>query len=583
MVMRKSAKLLTAVRLITVMLSFFLLIPLITLFFFEIYLNQENNTKFQGSISSLDKFNSDELRVIESEGRNRFSDERVTFNKGGDLSDEVWSRESYFVESLRGRDNTNSNFHQGYISDFYNVNKDKFFLESRGVSKEDYDYFKFKVNTLPMDTSKKSILIVGDSFVAGQNSIDENRIFYKIFADKIKELHKDHYFNVISAGRNGWGFYDYVLNASNLTEQIDISYLVIGFLPNDWRNADIGILRGEWGSKSRNNGLKYINCINGRVWFSKVLLKSYNIFPKSSKAFIMRYCDKYLNDIDGSKQLNNDEALSLFKDSLSNLEKYSKKNGFEVIFMPLNPMENSGMVRDGNIYKLIKEMGFDIIPSTLSDEIVKEKSKIGWVNPIDWHPSVLLSYAYGTDIYNYFVERFNIVNSEEVSDKDYQYDKNFELFNFVSSIKPNELNYQFGVNEMRLDNIDKEMFSTTSGYYQFLPSKENEKLRGKVYPGQSALCAKINRPQLEMAFNNSFIGNQRFTVKNNHKANSIIIGGKGYDIRGQDIYSDGYILLPGESVAMNNEVGLIIASTVEGCDIDEQIKLPEFDISIKSS
>ena len=579
--MSKSIKLPSIFKLVTVMLSFFLIIPLIFLFFFEMYLHQEDNTNFKGSESNIGKINSRQLQEIDSEGENKFSDIRVPFNRVADLSDEVWSRESYFVESLRERDNSIANFHKGYISDFYKVNKDKFFLENRVGSKEGFDYFKLKANTLPMDPDKKSILIVGDSFVAGQNFIDENRIFYKIFADKIKELHKDHYFNIISAGRNGWGFYDYVLNANNLTEQIDIDYLVIGFLPNDWRNADIGILRGEWRSKSGNNGLEYINCINGRAWFSKVLINFYDIFPKSSKALIMRYCDKYLNATEGNKQLNNEQALSLFKDSLINLEKYSKKNGFEVIFMPLNPMENSGIIRDGFIYKVIKEMGFDIIPSTLSDEIVTEKSKIGWVNPIDWHPSVSLSYAYGMDMYNYFVKRFNIKGNDEFFDINYQYDKNIELFNYVSSIKPIELNYKFGVNEMRLDNIAKEMFSTTSDYYQFLPSKENEKLRGKVYPGQSALCAKINRPHLEMAFNDSFIKNQSFTVKNNHKSNSIVIGGKSYDSKGEDIYSDGYILLPGESVAITNQTGLIIASTIEGCNLDEEIKLPEFDITVK--
>lgn len=579
--MIKSAKLPNIFRFGLVTLSIFLLIPFISLFFYELHLNQDNNTKFQSSFSISDKNDSNEYREIDSEGESKFSENKVTFSRVAELSDEVWSRESYFVESIRGSDSASFNFHQGYISDFYKVNKDNFFLENRGGSKEDSDHFKFKVNTLPMDSGKKSILIVGDSFVAGQNSIDENRIFYKIFADKIKELHKDHYFNVISAGRNGWGFYDYILNANNLTEQIDIDYLVLGFLPNDWRNTDIGILRGEWRSNGGNNGLEYINCINGREWFSKVLLNIYNIFPKSSKALIMRYCDKYLNNTEDSKELNNEEAIDLFKDSLSNLEKYSKKNGFEVIFMPLNPMENSGIIQDDNIYELIKEMGFDIIPSTLSDIIVKEKSKIGWVNPIDWHPSVSLSYAYGMDMYNYFVERFKISGNDEFFDKDYQYDKNFELFNYVSSIKPIDLNYKFGVNEMRLDNIAKEMFTTTSDYYQFLPSKENEKLRGKVYPGQSALCAKINRPHLEMAFNNSFIKNQSFTVTNNHKSNSIVIGGKGYNSRGEDIYSDGYILLPGESVAMDNEAGLIIASPKAGCKLDEEIKLPEFDIIIK--
>lgn len=582
--MAKSSKIRVLFKVTSIFLFFSLFTPIIALSLMEFYLSKESNKKF---ISSNVDNSARDTKPLEDEisgSESAKSDRFINFAYNEKLSDEVWSRESYFVESLRGRESNLHKFNESYISDFYNLNKDDLFLKNRGDSNEVSDSFKIKVNTLPLNKNKKSILVVGDSFVAGQNFIDENRIFYKIFAEKIKELHQDDYFNVISAGRNGWGFYDYVLNASNLATQIDIDYLVIGFLPNDANNSDIGILRGEWKSKSGNSGFEYLNCINGNDLFGKLLLKSYNYFPKSSRAVILRYCDKYLSVNGVGTELGRGEGRKLFKSSLFNLRKFSEKNGFEVIFMPLNPMENSGIVRDRSVYELISEIGFEIIPSKSSDIIVKEKSKIGWVNPIDWHPSVNLSYAYGIDMYNYFVNRFNIEGKYKGEFETFRYSREFELFNYINSIKPFDLNYKFGDNEIRLDNVGLDMFATTFGYYQYLPSVENEKLRDKIYPAQSALCAKINRAHIEMAFNKSFINlYNSFTVKNNHKVNSIIVATKGYNISGEDIYNEGYLLLPGEYVSLKNQGNLIVASEKEGCAVEEEIKLPEFDISIKGS
>lgn len=564
----------------------FLLIPLLSLFSMEIYLNQVEKDSFY---TSKDNLTNDEVSIMENKSFDKdliASNKIVSFKTDGVVSDEVWSRESYFIESLRLGDFNLSNFHEDYLGGFYGFNKNDLFLENKGTANGDFDFFKIKVNTLPLDKSKESILVVGDSFVAGQNSIDENRIFYKIFADKIKDFQKDNYFNIISAGRNGWGFYDYVLNASNIVDYIDIDYLVIGFLPNDSKNTAIAILRNNPGGNLGNDGLDYINCINGREWLSKLFLKSYNYFPKSSRTIIMRYCDKYLKVSDDDILLDSEKSKDIFKESLLNLKNFAEKNGFEVIFMPLNPMENSGITKDEFIYDLISEAGFDIISSNNSDLIVKEKNKKGWVNPVDWHPSVGLSYAYAVDMYEYFIKRFKIKgNSDGPTDDStgtYVYGKGYEIYNYLSSIKPKDLNFIFNSNEIRLDNIGKDMFFTNKGYYQFLGISENEKYKDKIYPAQSALCAKINRAHIEMAFNKSFINlNNSFTVKNNHKVNSIIVATKGYSISGEDIYNEGHLLLPGEYVSLKSQGNLIVASEKEGCAVEEEIKLPEFDISIK--
>jgi hypothetical protein len=551
----------------------------------EIYLNKvekdsfysEKSTAIEQGLSIKDSESFDKDLIV--------SNRNVIFNIDADISEEVWSRESYFIELLRMRDFHLSSFNENYISDFYGVKKENLFLKNRGVAKEKVDSFKIKANTLPLNKIKENILVIGDSFVAGQNSIDENRIFYKIFVDKIKDFYGDDYFNVISAGRNGWSFYDYILNASNLVDNnIDIDYLVVAFLPNDSSNTDIAILRGEWGQNPGNNGLEYINCINGREWFSKLFLMSYNTFPKSSRAILMRYCDKYLNVNNSQGQLDRYEKNVLFKESLLNLKNFSKKNGFEVIFMPLNPMENSGITRDESIYELISESGFDIISSKNSDLIVREKNKKGWVNPVDWHPSVGLSYAYAMDMYRYFVDRFGIEENGADSKKDYIYGKGYEMLNYISLIKPNDFNYKFANKEIKIDNIGRNMFSTNLVYHELLPSLESFKFKDKIYPPQSALCAKINRTHIEMAFNKSFIKiNNLVTVKNNHKINSIIVATKGYSTSGEDIYNEGYLLLPGEYVSLKNQGNLIVASEKEGCAVEEEIKLPEFDISIKDS
>lgn len=582
--MHRNQKIAIMFKITPIFIFCFVLIPILSLFLMEVYLNKVEKDNFR---SSKENFANKEVNILEKGSFDKdliISDKIVRFRIDSDVSNEVWSRESYFIESLRAGDYNLSNFHENYLSDFYGYNNDNLFLENKGMTEVKVDSFKIKANTLPLDRTKKSILVIGDSFVAGQNSIDENRIFYKIFADKIKDLHKDNYFNIISAGRNGWGFYDYVLNASNIVENIDIDYLVVGFLPNDSRNTAIAILRGNHGGNLGNDGLHYINCINGREWLSKLFLKSYIYFPKSSRVIIMRYCDKYLKVSGGDILLDNEKSIGIFKESLLNLKNFSKKNGFEVIFMPLNPMENSGIIRDDSLYELISDAGFDIIPSKNSDLIVKEKNKSGWVNPIDWHPSVGLSYAYAMDMYQYFLDRFKIEDNGDNSKKDFIYGKGYEMLNYISSIKPKDLNFIFSSNEIRLDNISKDMLFTTKGYYQFLGIAENEKFKDKIYPPQSALCAKINRAHIELAFNQGFINyNNSFTVKNNHKDNSIIVAPKGYSSSGEDLYSEGYLLLPGEYVSLKNQGNLIVASEKVGCAVEEEIKLPELDISIKVS
>jgi hypothetical protein len=186
------------------------------------------------------------------------------------------------------------------------------------------------------------------------------------------------------------------------------------------------------------------------------------------------------------------------------------------------------------------------------------------------------------DMYRYFVDRFGIEENGADSKKDYIYGKGYEMYNYFSSIKPKDLNFIFSSKEIRLDNIGKDMQFTNKGYYQFLGIAENEKYKDKVYPPQSALCAKINRAHIELAFNQGFIDNNNsFTVKNNHKDNSIVVAPKGYSSTGEDLYSEGYLLLPGEYVNLKSQGNLIVASEKEGCAVEEEIKLPEFDISIR--
>ena len=563
-------------KVLSILISIIFIVAGAFLFSLEMYLKKDNKTSFKST--NLVKINEDvkPLEGLDIAREAETSNKIVRFSNDVYISDEAWARESYFIESLWKGFNLVSYSHW-YLSDFYKINTADLFIKNRGEAKRVSDMFTIRVNTLPLDREKESILVIGDSFVSGFNTIDDNRIFYQIFVDKVRDYYGEDYFNVISAGGDGWGFYDYLLNASNLIKYIDIDYLVIGFLPNDASNADISILRGNY-----NNGLEYLNCINGREWFSKLFLMSYNKFPNSSRAIVKIYCDRYLKVNGNDRSLDQEKSKGLFKESLLNLKNFSKKNGFEVIFMPLNPMENSGIIRDESHYELISDAGFDIIPSKNSDLIVKEKNKSGWVNPIDWHPSVGLSYAYAMDMYQYFLDRFKIEGNGDDSKKDFIFGKGYEMLNYISSIKPKDLNFTISSNEIRLDNIGKDMLFTTKGYYQFLGISENEKYKDMIYPPQSALCAKINRAHIELAFNTGFINkNNSFTVKNNHKDNSIIVAPKGYGSSGEDLYSEGYLLLPGEYVSLKNQGNLIIASEKEGCAIDEEIKLPELDISIK--
>ena len=163
-------------KLIPIYICFFLLFPIIALFLMEIYLNKVEKDSFYSYKSNVIN---EGVITNESESFDKdsiISNKGVMFNTDEEVSEEVWSRESYFIELLRMRDFHLSNFHESYISDFYGFKKDNLFLKNRGGAKEEVDSFKIKASTLPLDKNKESIFVIGDSVVAGQNSIDENQI-----------------------------------------------------------------------------------------------------------------------------------------------------------------------------------------------------------------------------------------------------------------------------------------------------------------------------------------------------------------------------------------------------------------------
>jgi len=554
------------------------------LFTYELYLNYINNRKFndvveikrESSIRDNIKNFKRDLNIKDG----KISVSNVKFNLG--ISDvEIWSRESFFTELIRNREMheailpTNRN-----LFDFFNVNDDNLYIKNINNSKESSaDYFRYSLNTLPLNPNNKNILIVGDSFVAGQNIVNENKVWHQIFADKIKDRYKDNYFNIISAGRSGWGFYEYLINAENIYKFYEYDYLIIGLLPNDYMHFGVSALVEKNFLVSKPG---YINCINGGDKISDFLLKFYNFFPKAINNFVLTFCNKYLF-FDNNESLWHDKQLLIFKKALDNLKKQSKVNNFEVIFMQLNPPENSGIKKSDNIkaYDLIKEAGFEIVDDKNSLEIYKRNDLRGWVNPADWHPSSILSHSYAEDLYNYFINRFNIPINEGKVIKNKKYGNDLALFNFFSFIRPFYFNYEVSEDSVRINNtnIDHDRYFSREGYNKNLGNASYD-FTDKIYPKQSALCAKINRPYLEIGINNSILSSNNIRVENLDLLNSIVITTNAYNSNGEEIINDGYLLKPGEYIDLSVTDSLIIANVIEGCELDREIKMEKFDLKI---
>jgi len=555
------------------------------LFSYELYLNYENKNKFNGSVklkreSSL-KGNvsniTNDIQAIDS----NISNSRVNFNTDN-LDVEVWSRESYFNEFIRNRE-----YHEAVLPtyknlfDFFNVNEENLFIKKRNNNDNYADVFRYTLNTIPYNPKLKSILIVGDSFVAGQNTVNEDKIWHQIFADKIKDRYKDNFFNILSAGRNGWGFYEYLSNAENIYNFYKYNYLVIGFLPNDYMHFGVS---GLYEKNFLNSKPDYINCINGGDIESEYLLKLYNFFPKVINKFILSFCDKYLFiDSNSNERFWQEDQLLIFKRALANLKKQSKANNFEVIFMPLNPPENSGIRKNDNLeaYNLIKDAGFAIIDDINSREVYKRDDISGWVNPADWHPSSELAHSYADDIYSYFIDRFSIPYVEGRVKQYKRYGNEFSLFNYFSYIRPFYFNYEVNDEFVRINNINlnHELYSSKEGYNKNL-GDANYDFTDRVYPSQSALCAKINRPHIEIGLNDIMLSSNNIKVENIDDLNSIVVTTKDFTLKGEEIINDGYLLKPGEYINLVVTGSLIIANESEGCQLDREIKMDKFDIKV---
>jgi len=561
---------------------------LVFLFSYELYLNYENNNKFKGKVD-FKKYSSlkDNVNNFSNDlvaGGSKISNTRVKFNL--DVSDvEIWSRESFFTELIRNNERgegilpTNKN-----LFDYFNVNEENLYIKkinNNSNTENVSDFFRYTLNTLPFNPKLKNILIVGDSFVAGQNIVDENKVWHQIFADKIKERYKDNYFNIISAGRNGWGFYEYLTNAKNIYNFYKYDYLVIGFLPNDYQHFGVSSLVEKDFMNIKPN---YINCINGGEKGSQYLLKLYKFFPKTINKFILTYCNKYLFLDSSNERFWQDEQLQIFKNALENLKYQSKVNNFEVVFMQLNPPQNSGIKKAEHLeaYKLISDAGFVIIDDKNSADITKRNDLSGWVNPADWHPSSELSHRYAEDIYNYFVSRFNISNVEgKIIKSTDKYGGDLSIYNYFSYIRPFYFNYEVGDQFVRINNLNikADRYSSREGYNKNL-GNANYDFTNKIYPNQSALCAKINRPHFELGLNNKVLESYNVRVENIDMLESIVIASKDYTQNGEEIINDGYLLKPGEYVNLVIKGSLLIANVSEGCELDSEIKLDKFDIKV---
>jgi len=523
------------------------------------------------------------------------SNEYIIFDKPSN-SDHVWARESVFINSDYLGKAIQS------VPTLFNFYNNYFKIED----------FLIRANTKNLSNDNDTILIVGDSFVAGHNVLDDNTEWHNLFSEKINKLTKGSKYNIISIGRAGWNFYDYAYHAENLYKTIKFKYLVIGFLPNDFYNYNISMLNpsdDNWRNADWRGGYKYVNCLTGGPIIIKYLSLFEKIFPRTSKELTKLYCSKYLKFINGDKEITMEEQFDVFEKTLYNLKKHSKINNYKIVFMPLNPSiirSNYGFKNpilndyilgefafkdsgDEELTKIIMNAGFDIVNPRKSNKIAFKDDKSGWVNPIDWHPSIILSYAYADDLYNHFLKNYILKTNFNNIYKPYLFPANLDLYNYFSYIKPSDFYFNFTKfskdtkkKYITIDNLGKSenMLGTTKSYNN-LAEDPNSNLISKENPPQRSLCAKINRPHAELAFNKENFNNIEIKIVNNHPKNNIIVGSKSYDSEGYESYSKGFILKPYENIKLVIDGTLIIASLESGCPLNKPISLPELDLFIE--
>lgn len=557
-------------------ISFLLLIIFISFSISEIRLsNIEGKTKVNDAKLEPTYSKVDEKYFPHQEG-DLTSNKSINFDKPSE-NDIVWARESIFLIA-----------NQKGISlklPMYNDIINKFYKKIQSI-KGGYNLI---VNTKNLSYSNDTVLIIGDSFVGGYGILDYNTNWPLIFSDKINSITKGKQFNIISVSRGGWDIYDYINYADKLYNSFKYKYLIISFLPNDHMNYKISELKQK--NSNINDGYKYIKCMSGDLMMIKFLSIFDNLFPRTVKKSVKLYCSKYLK--------LSDDQIEVLEKTLYNLKRDSEINNYKVIFMPLYPsldvdiyMTNPNLIPDskGNNYltEIIRKIGFDIVSPDTSIKIASKKDKYGWVNPIDWHPSVILSHAYANDLFNYF-DRSSLISTYNGTLNKYKFSEKLGIYNYFSSIKPFDFFFKFtkfsddkSKKYININNlgISDGMLATRKSYIN-LTDDPNSKLTGKEFPPQSSLCAKINRPHAEISFNKDYFNNFEAKIINDHPTNQIIVGSKSYDLYGNEYYSRGYILNPSEDVKLEINGTLIIASLESGCPLDKPIKLPELSITLE--
>ena len=505
--------------------------------------------------------------------------------------DKIWDRESAFIENAKrhsknysknprvlGSNNIELESIGLHYQPWFNYDtyfKKKVYTDISGSVEKHIDNYKVFLNSSTLNSSKENILIIGDSFVAGQNVIDDEMIWHNIFAKKIMNYSGTDFFNIISVGRNGWNFYDYRDNIFELSNLLPLDYVIIGYLPNDYEPI--------------NANIDYVNCINGNYKMASVIKSISIFFDEVSNEILKRYCEKvlYLIENEKTKKIsysNNsrEKAASLFFNTIVDLYNHGRKNGYEVIIMPLLPYENSGVnlnmqvggskIKDSNdILLSIPNYGIDVVDVYKSKALSKRNDKSGWVNHLDWHPSNLLSQAYADDLFEYINKRFNmpVKNTDNKVD-----DKIFEL------IRPFDLNIITIDKNTFLVNSEANLYGSTISYGNSgQPDKQN------IYPPQSVLCAGIGRAYIEFRVrereNKTPIS---LTIYNSSKKSDLVFTKKGFNAQEGDFFTEGVLVKSGERVNLyynQDETNLIVASPENGCTPEKEIALTDFEFTLK--
>ena len=249
-----------------------------------------------------------------------------------------------------------------------------------------------------------NIVVIGDSFVWGANSLNRNELFWRVLENKLrKEGVRANVFGVAATGANAYEELEW-LCSSSLVNELNPDLVIFGYVYNDAEYSDI--------------------TISTETDFEQIFVPEFfsERFPNLSSLIVSKiainnmYSNKYSSNeyvaLDGAPPILKGRFYEKYKtDFCKKLDDYAKNADFPVCIMTLPPLPNSDMVEElfkplKNLYKSYKNVIYYNCVNEFNRFASKEHSKNYSVNSEDFHPGSATNKFYADYIMDFIRKDF---------------------------------------------------------------------------------------------------------------------------------------------------------------------------------